>query len=415
MVAPAPADPTAPGPALFRVGGLSVLVRALLALWRAGVKDLTVVAEGPKDSLVGEVRRDARLKETRFLTPAEVSAHASLSGGFLLVSADRVFSSEALADLFAAAASEKGCVFLNGEDGRFAGLAHCPASLGESIATVLGGLGDLTARLASVLPSAGQRPLQRGFIQPIRSAAEAREAEDRLLKSLPKETDSFLTRHIDRRISLPITRRLARSGITPNQVTLLHFCIGLMGAALFAQPVRWIQVLGALLFLFSSTVDGCDGEIARLKFQQSRLGGWLDIGLDNLVHMAVFAAIAIGLYRQTPADRFLWLGALSCLGVLLSTGLVFWTVLRFKSGEGDFFVSVAEGVEKEAKPEGGSAEAKKDWARGIDDYLARRDFIYLLVLLAALGKLEWFLWASAVGGNLFFLSLVVLYCRARPS
>ena len=48
-----------------------------------------------------------------------------------------------------------------------------------------------------------------------------------------------------------------------------------------------------------------------------------------------------------------------------------------------------------------------------DDYLARRDFIYLLLPLAAIGKLEWFLWASAIGGNLFFLSLLVLYTRAK--
>ena len=93
---------------------------------------------------------------------------------------------------------------------------------------------------------------------------------------------------------------------------------------MFAQPVRWVQVLGALLFMLSSTLDGCDGEIARLKFRQSRFGGWLDIWSDNVVHVAVFGAIAVGLYREAPAERFLWLGTFACLGVVLSAGLVSW-------------------------------------------------------------------------------------------
>jgi hypothetical protein len=37
--------------------------------------------------------------------------------------------------------------------------------------------------------------------------------------------------------------------------------------------------------------------------------------------------------------------------------------------------------------------------------LASRDYIYLVVVFTALSKLEWFLWAVAVGANLFWLSL----------
>ena len=164
------------------------------------------------------------------------------------------------------------------------------------------------------------------------------------------------------------------------------------------------------MFMLSSTLDGCDGEIARLKFRQSRFGGWLDIWSDNVVHVAVFGAIAVGLYREAPAERFLWLGTFACLGVVLSAGLVSWKTLRRKTGEGNFFVSVGE---KEADPSSAPQKPKKDLLRDVDDYLARRDFIYLLLPLAAIGKLEWFLWASAIGGNLFFLSLLVLYTRAK--
>lgn len=406
MIAPAPANPTSPHPSLLRVGGLSVLVRALHVLQQAGVEDLTVVAEGDPEPLAKEVGRESRLKSTRFLTAAEIAKQPAPAGGdFLLVLADRVFSPKAVEDLIRAGPES---LLLLDEGGRFSGLALCRASCMEEVVGALGGGGDLAGRLEGAIRSAVQQPPKRGLVERVQSSTDARRAEDRLLKGLVKETDSFLTRHIDRRISLAITRRLARTRITPNQITLLHFCIGLAGAVLFAQPVRWVQVLGALVFLFSSTVDGCDGEIARLKFQQSRLGGFLDIWLDNVVHIAVFAAIAVALHREAPADRFLWLGIFACLGVLLSVGTISWKTLRHKSGAENFFVSVGGEAEADA-----ARKPKKDWIQNIDDYLARRDFIYLLIPLAAFGKLEWFLWAAAIGGNLFFLSLLVLYARAK--
>lgn len=416
VIAPASDNPAGTDPALLRAGGLSLLVRALLALRRAGVQDLTVVAEGPKDPLAEEVRREPRLGAIRLLTPAEAKDAAALSGGdFLLVSADRVFPPETVEDLLLAESPDGGSVSLTGEDGRFAGLARCRASLAGAVADVLGAPGDPAGRLERALAPTVRLPLRKGFIEPARSAAEARQAESRLLKTLTKDTDSFLARTIDRHISLAFTRRLARTRVTPNQVTLINFFVGLAGAALFAEPDRGLQTLGALIFLFSSAVDGVDGEIARLTFRQSRLGGWLDLWVDNLVHVAVFAAIAVGLHRQAPAERFLWLGAFSCLGVLLSAGMVSSKILRRKSGEGSFFVSVGEGIAEEGKPGDAARRPRKDWIRRLDDYLARRDFIYFLPPLAAFGWLEWFLWASAVGGNLFFLSLLVLYRRAETA
>ncbi|MBW2005204.1 MAG: CDP-alcohol phosphatidyltransferase family protein, partial [Deltaproteobacteria bacterium] len=40
-------------------------------------------------------------------------------------------------------------------------------------------------------------------------------------------------------------------------------------------------VIGTLLAHLSSVIDGCDGEIARLKFQVTEFGGWFDAVLDR--------------------------------------------------------------------------------------------------------------------------------------
>jgi hypothetical protein len=47
------------------------------------------------------------------------------------------------------------------------------------------------------------------------------------------------------------------------------------------------------------------------------------------------------------------------------------------------------------------------------DAASRRDFIYLVVILALFGKSTWFLVLAAVGAPLFFLLLLFLALRER--
>jgi 1L-myo-inositol 1-phosphate cytidylyltransferase / CDP-L-myo-inositol myo-inositolphosphotransferase len=54
------------------------------------------------------------------------------------------------------------------------------------------------------------------------------------------------------------------------------------------------------------------------------------------------------------------------------------------------------------------ALGENDSIARIADQLARRDFIYLVVGLAILGKVKWFLGMGAVGAPLYFLVLAAL-------
>jgi hypothetical protein len=47
------------------------------------------------------------------------------------------------------------------------------------------------------------------------------------------------------------------------------------------------------------------------------------------------------------------------------------------------------------------------------DMLARRDFIYLVVLLSAFGRARWFLGLAAIGAPAFFLTLLVIEASGR--
>ena len=226
-------------------------------------------------------------------------------------------------------------------------------------------------------------------------------AEWRLLRGLVKDTDGFMARHVERPISLRIVRRLARTAITPNQITLFSVAVGLAGASFFLSTLWQLQTAGALLFLAHSILDGCDGELARLRFQQTRLGGVIDYWGDNVVHIVTFVCMAIGWSLSIAVAWPLLLGAAAALGNLGSAGFVYWRTMRPKDDSGPLFTSVS------TAPDHGLAR--------LLDAASRRDFIYLVVILALFGKSNWFLVLAAVGAPIFFFLLMFLAARERFS
>ena len=232
----------------------------------------------------------------------------------------------------------------------------------------------------------------------VRSPADLRRAEDLLLKGLIKDEDGFMSRNFDRAISLSMSRRLAGTRVTPNQMTIVAVAIGLVGAPFFVSSRPAVQVLGGLLFVLHSIVDGCDGELARLKFQESRYGGALDFWGDNLVHIAVFAAMALGLAASTGRTWPLWCGASSVLATIASATLVYRRTMRGPK-EGPLYTSVA-------------THSRTTLSR-LADAVSRRDFIYLILIMSAFGVADWFVISSAVITPAYFLALLIVAWNDR--
>ena len=219
-------------------------------------------------------------------------------------------------------------------------------------------------------------------------AASVTAAEEELVRRLGREGDSLIVRMLNRRISQALTKRLVRTAVTPNQITVFSAALGLSGAFLLAQGTDVLQIMGSLLFLCSTIIDGCDGEVARLTFQESDFGGKLDIIMDNVVHLFLFSGMAFGLYRENGEPIALVLGALTLGGVLISLGAYLPTLWR-PAGEHRAHTRLHES-------------------------LASRDFAYLLLILAFFDRIEWFLWTAAVGTYVFAATwLVVSYLRRR--
>jgi hypothetical protein len=118
----------------------------------------------------------------------------------------------------------------------------------------------------------------------------------------------------------------------------------------------------------------------------------LDFWGDNVVHVAVFSCMGIGLSMAVKAAWPLILGGAAAAGTLLSAGFVYWHTMRERTTPGPLFTSVSKG--------------SRSWLSRMADTLARRDFIYLVVLLSAVGKASWFLVLAGIGAPIFFLVLL---------
>jgi len=253
-------------------------------------------------------------------------------------------------------------------------------------------------RAAAAIAASGA-PDRSGATFAIRSRDDLAAARRRLLRGLGKKTDGFMERRVERPLSRRLSARLAETRVTPNQMTLVSAVVGLAAAPFFLSAAPLWQTAGALLFLAHSILDGCDGELARLKFQESRWGGVLDFWVDNLVHSAIFGCMAVGWSLAIGAGWPLALGAAAVLGTLGSAGFVYWRVMRPKRGEGPLYTSVS------------TAPAGR--LTGLLDALSRRDFIYLVLILSLPGKAAWFLALAAIGAPVFFVMLLVVAARDR--
>ncbi len=217
------------------------------------------------------------------------------------------------------------------------------------------------------------------------SADAIGQVETQLLQRLGRDGDSPIVRLVARRLSRIVTQKLIHTRIQPNHVTLASGAIGICGTLFLAQPLIGWQVIGSLLFLLSTVIDGCDGELARLTFQESAFGAKLDVTMDNVVHGVLFPAIALGLYREQQQAVYLILGAAALGGVFLSMWVFLPHVLH-----------------------PGSSRTRKT---RLHESLASRDFAYILPVLAIFHLLHWFLWASVIGSYVFAVAWLVLRRR----
>jgi phosphatidylglycerophosphate synthase len=174
----------------------------------------------------------------------------------------------------------------------------------------------------------------------VTQAADLPHAEATIRRSSYKDTDATVAR-FNRRISLPISVALIRTPLTANQLSVILVAVGFYSAWLFSLGHYWTGALGAFLSLAASVLDGCDGEIARLKYQESALGCWIETVGDYSYYIAIFIGLTVGAVRQTQMESFYWFGGVALAGTLVSFALLIYLRSRITGGQPDKLHAVA--------------------------------------------------------------------------
>jgi phosphatidylglycerophosphate synthase len=266
----------AAGPSLIRLGGLTVLERAVRVLRAAGLERV-IVACGPGTASAALVRHRQ--------LPAELSdagAPPALTGRCLLVAGDQVFDTDTVTGLVAApheAALASG------------GLAVVDAGTATAL---------LSPSTSTSLTEVADRPgvawhEPDGFLATVSDRADVRRAERALWRRYgPKPTDGLVAHYLNRPLSRPATLWLLRSRLTPDALTVLSFLLVLAGAAVTGFGGRWwLAICGGILIALGNALDGVDGEVARVSLRTSRRGALLDTILDRYADLAVLAGLAL--------------------------------------------------------------------------------------------------------------------------
>lgn len=183
-----------------------------------------------------------------------------------------------------------------------------------------------------------------------------KDVRQRVFSTLVLNTDGLMDRFVNRRISIHITRSLYQiSWIKPSMVTALAcFCGLLAGPLLSFAGSKPVAVIFAAIALWLSVIFDCvDGELARLRMEESKSGRIFDRFGKTLVHMSVLTGI-VGWFHQDI--KIMVPAVLLGLGFLISA-----------------FVSMSQ------KPRLPMHKADPKFGDRIDGFLLNRNFLYLTV------------------------------------
>ncbi len=414
-----------------RVAGLSLLDRMVRTMARAGVEELAVVVPPGARRTLGRLPRRLQV-EVRFL---EWGAAAGLpfapkGEGLLVVLGEYVHHHASLTELVrggldggelvvqVGAPAQAGVfnqVQLAGGNVSFApgegqdasaGAFLCSAAVGAP-AEWLAGREVIWSWLSRRVYDQ-QVHLRRSSLclwRRVEDRRSARAAKAMLFSQVTKTTSGFISRHLNARISIPISKVLIETGISPHLVTsLLVMPSGLATAYLVTRPDQYAWLVAAgVMWQLAAILDRCDGEIARVTLSESKFGAWFDTVTDNIAYLCAYAGMLVGLHRVHPESPvYTYFGVSAICALLVTLGIMYSYALKTGSGSlQNYMVGLARHVPESQK--GGYYRFTQRYG-----FLAKRDtFSFIFLLTALADALEVMYWFTVVGIHLVALGVLI--------
>jgi len=412
------------GSSMPEVGSLSIVLRSILGAKKAGAARIVVVVQRANAFRIRkELLQTGRLPDSLewWELGSESSSFGSrfgqlaseVEGHLVLIAADRIYHPSLHRQAGEWDREDSALAFMTGGEpvGIFSLTREVSLDLARSCPSSASSIEELHNWLTSTY-SVKRELVTKDKWQRVSTEQQRLTAEGKLDAWLVKPTDGIFAR-TNRRISIPISRQIIRFPITPNMVSLFTLGVSFAAGVFLALGGYWHMLTGAILSWFASVLDGCDGEVARLKFQESDFGCWLETICDYLYYLFIFAGMTIGLARTSGTRAYLVWGGFLVFGAIvtiLTSGL---QRHRLASASPEQFLRVWQ---KEA--DNRRSNPLLYFGRQTE-FIIRRCFLpYVFLFFALFNIMNWLLIAGAVGANVAWMISLYSYftfAPARPS
>jgi len=391
------------------LGGIPYGMRLVLDLALAGASQVYVIWNGnqtPPD--LTAIAQDPRVASRVKLHVVTEPPAGDGDDPIVIVRGDRVFHRDV--PKLVAHAYRRGAALATIDapsyDGVFATTRERARAVVAEAATA-GGIASEIAKLAESEVVKVEAPYM-GFTVAAPDRDGLRRAERILVGSLRKSADGIAAKAINRSLSLPLTRLLCRTPIMPNHVTLIALVCALAGGVVIARGTYLAGAIGMLLVELGSIIDGIDGELARLRFQFSRGGQWLDTIVDDIANVAYSTGVIISL-NAAGATWAVPFGVAAIIAFVMTQSTQY-ALIRFVYKSGDLAAikwafQSSEFVSQ--RPEGLVPGVKATVPK-----MLKRDFVVTMFFVSALlGRLEPILLVFSGGAFVFFVVFFVQFAR----
>jgi len=223
----------------------------------------------------------------------------------------------------------------------------------------------------------------------------AKKAEDLIFDYVGKTATGWISRNINSKFSLPTSRLLVKTPLTPNMISVGINIIGSLCGIFYAigHPV-----IGALFMHIATVLDRCDGEVARVKLLETKKGQWVDTVSDQFTVLSFIIGVPVGYYFISNNPIALVLGGINVFLFLFFVVWSFYFLTRYTNSGS--LVTYFE-VDKLIEPQ------KTTFIREslkIVRPLGRRNVYSLaFILIAVVGGYPWVLGITTIAAILFFI------------
>ena len=295
--------------------GLTALERMVRSLISNGLSKIYLFTDGDNNSLINCITNTANIDLINLESDGEVTSKKEIHSNdiVIILFGDKIYDPSFLKELIRRAEkSEVNLVYVKDENE-----PHGDSTNGkerESIGAIIIEGKQLDSVISSLKNDYNYEQMKtklsfyqvkKDFWANLDDESSLEKYEKVMLNNLSKPGDGFISYYINRRISTRITKRLIKTRITPNQITITSFTLSIIAAFLFSFGLYLYTVIAGILAQLSSILDGCDGEIARLKLIQSPYGAFLDTIMDRYADVTITLGIFYGYVKMTN-QQWVW-------------------------------------------------------------------------------------------------------------